>query len=394
MSTSCQDRCGGRTDNGQKSVQKTSEPNLIDILGTLVSIDTADPPGGEIEAARYIAGVLEKAGLDYEIDEFEHRRANVLARVKGQGTKPPLVFSAHIDTVPVGRQPWTTTPFSATISNGRMYGRGSADMKSGLAAMLVSAIDLSRGTEALSGDLILAFTAGESSNCLGARRLVQKGSLADAGALLVSEPSSMGIIVAEMAVLWLRITARGRLGHVSGYSGVNAIDAMSDFIQSLRSAQLPHSNHPLLPAQTIRIGTISGGSAVNVTPDHCEAEVDVRLHPSVDPSEVIRILTAVAGPNIEIEVSDFKPAVETAPDHPFVVECMSALEAATSAPPAPEGVAYYSDATIYTAAHRTPFAIIGPGERGMSGQVDESVELAQVGRAVSVYSNIARRWLS
>ncbi|NIA70959.1 M20 family metallopeptidase [Pelagibius litoralis] len=368
--------------------------NALEFLRNLITIETCDPPGREVDAARYIRNTLAASGIPAEIDEFLPGRANLLAKIVGAGEKPPLVFSAHLDTVPVGHQPWSVPPFSGEIREGRLFGRGASDMKSGVTAMAAAAARLASGGTSLAGDLILAFSAGESSNCLGAKRFVERGDIADAGAILVSEPSSLGIIVSEMGVLWLRAVAHGRLGHVSGNSGVNAIEAMSDFLRDLRTINLPSPEHALLPNPSICVGTISGGSAVNITPDRCEAEIDIRLRSGTDQKVIISILKDIAPPEIELIVSDFKPPVETAPDHPFVVTCMRALEVGSGAAPIPQGVAYYSDATIFNEAHGTPFAIIGPGDNGMSGQVDESVDLNNVEQAIEIYCRIAKSWLA
>lgn len=368
--------------------------NVIEFLQNLVAIETCDPPGREIDAARYIRDILAASNVQIEIDEFRPGRANLLARLAGTGEKPPLVFSAHLDTVPVGHQPWSISPFSGQIRDGRLFGRGASDMKSGVTAMTAAAVQLATDGTSLAGDLILAFSAGESSDCLGAKRIVERGDIANAGAILVSEPSSLGIIVSEMGVLWLRVIANGRLGHVSGDSGVNAIEAMADFLHDLRAVNLPSPNHILLPEPSIRVGTISGGSAINITPDRCEAEIDIRLRPGVAPETVVSILKRVAPPEFELAVSDFKPAAETAREHPFVIACTKALEAESGTSPTLQGVAYYSDATIFNDAYGIPFAIIGPGDNGMSGQIDESVDLGNIERAIKIYCDIARSWLA
>lgn len=363
-------------------------------LQELVSIETCDPPGNEIEAANLIASRLDEFGIEVEIDEFLPGRANVLGRLRGQDRKPPLVYSAHIDTVPIGNQTWSVGAFSGEIRDGRLYGRGASDMKSGLVAMAIAARDLAERGVPLAGDLILAFSAGESSNCLGAKRFVERGLLAQAGALLVSEPSSLQLVTAEMGVLWLRAVSHGKIGHVSGNGGANAIDGMLGFLGKIGAHVLPEMDHAILPEQSLSVGRIRGGSAVNVTPDLCEAEIDIRLRPNVDIDTVVNGLRALAPATIDIEVTDFKPAVETAASDPFAMLCAQILEPHTGQAPKALGVSYYSDATILSTAHGTPFTIIGPGDLGMSGEADESVSLDALHKSVQIYSDIAERWLS
>ncbi|MBB6488661.1 succinyl-diaminopimelate desuccinylase [Rhizobium lusitanum] len=362
----------------------------LDLLCKLVRIESCDPPGREIEVARSLEAELIRAGVQVELDEFAPGRANLLARLPGAGTKPPLVFSAHLDTVPVGTTGWTEEPFGGHIRDGRLYGRGASDMKSGVVAMTAALLEIAATGTPLTGDLLLAFSAGESSNCLGAKRFVERRTFAEAGAILVSEPSSLELIIAEMGVLWLRATAFGRVGHVSGDGGDNAIMKMVSILPQIQSVPLPCTDHPLLPEPTIRIGTIHGGAAVNVTPDRCFVDIDVRIHPGTAPSEILDLLEPLG---LDLEILDFKPSVETAIDHPFTQTCLQACAANRSQAPRISGVAYYSDATIYTSAFETPFVIIGPGELGMSGQTDEFVEIEKFNQAIAIYRAIAESYL-
>lgn len=368
--------------------------DAVAFLQRLIAIETCDPPGREIDAAVVVRDQLDALGIEAELDEFAPGRANVLGRVPGAGSKPPLVLSAHLDTVPVGTAPWSSPPFSGALRDGRVHGRGAADMKSAVAAIVAAAVALKRRPEPLAGDVLLAFSAGESSNCLGARRFVERGLQARMGALLVGEPSSLDVIVAEKAALWVRATARGRSGHVSGDAGVNAIAVMMDFLRILETAELPAPPHPLLDGPSLRVGRISGGSAVNVTPDACSAEIDIRLAPGIAPDAVLAMLRGLAPDAVTLETMDFKPAVESAPDSPFVRLCAEACVAEAGRNPAILGVAYFSDATVLAAGLDVPFAIVGPGELGMSAQPDEWVSVEKVEAAARIYRRVAENWLA
>jgi succinyl-diaminopimelate desuccinylase len=369
------------------------------LLARLIGIETCDPPGGEIEIARLVRGYLDDHGIDAELDEFAPGRANVVARLKGDGGRPGLIFSAHFDTVPVGAQPWSHGPFAAEVVGGRLYGRGASDMKSGMAAMIRAAVALRQSNAALAGDLILAFSAGESSNCLGAKRMVARGDLKGAGHFLVSEPTSLGILIAEKGALWLRLIAHGRGGHASAAEGSalesrSAITRMMAALQTLESLRFDIADHPLLGAPSLAVGTIRGGSVVNLTPDRCEAEIDLRLLPGQDPKGVIASIAEHVGDDIEIETIDYKPPVETAPQDPFVGACVEACRAVGGHAPVPAGVSYYSDATVICPALDLPMVILGPGELGMSGQTDEYVELAKLEEAVPIFERVARTMLA
>ncbi len=375
------------------TMSETSE-----LLARLIGVETCDPPGGEVEIARLVHGYLQENGIAATYDEFQPGRANVLARLEGSGGRPGLIFSAHFDTVPVGAQPWSYAPFAAEVVDGRLYGRGASDMKSGMAAMISAAIAIKRSGDRLDGDLILAFSAGESSNCLGAKRMVENGDLKGAGHFLVSEPTSLGVLIAEKGALWLRLIAHGKGGHASADEGGatesrSAISRMMAALSTLESARFDVADHPLLGAPGLTVGTIRGGSVVNMTPDLCEAEIDLRLLPGQDPDAIIARLGSLVGDGIEIATIDYKPPVETAPDHPFVGACIDACRHVTGDTPTPAGVSYYSDATVICPALDLPMVILGPGELGMSGQTDEFVELAKLEQSVPIFERAARSML-
>ncbi|MER9877362.1 M20 family metallopeptidase [Mesorhizobium sp. M0195] len=366
----------------------------IRFLQQIVTIDSCDPPGNEIEVAKLVHAELLALGIEAELDEFLPGRANVLSRIRGTGEKPALLFSSHMDTVPVGTAPWRLPPFSGEIAQGRLYGRGSTDMKSALAAMIAAAGNLADKRETLKGDLILAFTAGESSNLLGARRFAEQGIKEEIGAFLCGEPSDLDIIIVEKAALWLRATAMGRLGHVSGEPGINAIDAIHSFLTRLYSLELDCPPHPLLDGPTIRVGRIEGGSAINLTPDRCAVDIDIRLPPGVDHLAVVTRVENIAPEDVVIRILDFKPAVESLPDESFVKLCSDVCTRHRMRKPEIKGVSYYSDGAILLEGLSVPFAIIGPGDLGLSGQPDESVSVDNVLKAVEIYQDVAAAWLS
>ena len=370
-------------------------PDPVLLLQKLIRIPSADPPGGELAVAELVADAMRAAGIETELDEFLPGRANVLGRIRGTGGARPIVFSSHMDTVPVGDLPWSFDPFGGDLVDGRVRGRGATDMKSALAAFVSAGAMLASRDTAPKGDVILAFTAGESANCLGAKRFVEQGLQAEIGAFLCGEPSSLDVVVVEKAILWLEARAEGQVGHVSGTGGVNAISLMARFIAALDAAVLDVPAHPLLTGPSVTVGRISGGTAVNVTPDLCTAEIDVRFPPGVDRAGIIRQLRALAPDGVSLTETDFKPAVEAAPDSAFVRVCQDAARAETGRDAAIRGVSYYSDgAILLDGLHDTPFAIVGPGDLGLSGMVDETVAAEAVRQAARIYLRIVDAWFA
>lgn len=366
----------------------------VALAADLIRIPSCDPPGGELAVAQAVASTLATLGIPATPDEFLPGRANVLARIPGRGEKPPLVLSAHLDTVPTGDRPWAFDPFVGDVVNGRLRGRGASDMKSALACFIAAAQRINQRESPLAGDLILAFTAGESANCLGARRLVEQGFQREIGAFLCGEPSTLDLIVVEKAILWLEAEAIGSMGHVSGDAGINAINLMIDFLADLRRVRLDLPAHPLLTPPSINVGRINGGTAVNITPDRCTAEIDVRFGPGIAVDDVLAQITPVVPDRINLRITDFKPAVEEPPASPFVTVCADAVAAVTGRTPDVRGVSYYSDAAILLDGIDVPFAILGPGDLGMSGQYDEGARADLLHAAVDIYVRIAEEWLA
>jgi succinyl-diaminopimelate desuccinylase len=147
----------------------------VAFLSRLIGLESPDPPGREIDVAEAVHAEMTRLGISSTLDAFQPGRANVIGRVPGGGRRRPLVFSAHLDTTPIGRQPWSFDPFAGDVVDGRIRGRGASDMKGAVSAFIAAAARLAARPTPLAGDVILAFTAGESSNCLGARRLVEQG---------------------------------------------------------------------------------------------------------------------------------------------------------------------------------------------------------------------------
>ncbi len=356
------------------------------LLAALIRAQSPDPPGDERAVAGVLAGALRDLGLDPRVEEFAPRRFNVTARLVGRAPGPGLVFSAHMDTLPVGTGVWRHDPFAAVVEGGRIFGRGACDMKSGLVAMVAAAVEVAGAGGPARGDLVLAFTGGESSSCLGAKRLVAQGALRDCDAILVSEPTSLDVVTAEKGALWLRATARGRAGHLSGGPVDSAILRMLAVLPGL-SAGLPGDVHPLLGQATLTIGTIAGGTAINLVPDLCTADLDLRFLPGQDPDA---LTDALAAPGLGIERLDLKPPVETPVDDPFVRLCLAQAARLRGVPLSPRGVAYFSDACVLAPAFGLSMVIIGPGMLGGSGAVDESCALSDVDLAARIFARIAR----
>ena len=178
--------------------------NALELTRRLIAFDTTNPPGNELPCAQFLAELLRAGGFQTEICTFEPNRGNVIARLAGTETQAPLVLSGHMDTVPLGNAPWSAGDFAGEIRDGKLYGRGSSDMKSGVAAIVTAALDIA-ATGGLKRGLVLLLTGGEEVGCAGARHMVANGlSIPGASALLVAEPTSNHPATGHKGALYMK----------------------------------------------------------------------------------------------------------------------------------------------------------------------------------------------
>src|SRR5919106_2086095 len=261
----------------------------VRLLTECVQLPTVNPPGNEKLAADWLAAQLERKGFSPRVDDLGGNRANIVTVLPGTGKKPALVFNGHLDVVPVGDTPWTHEPFAGVQANGRLYGRGTSDMKSGLMAMVMAVDALKQAAVPLKGDLILSGVADEESTALGAKAWVQAGGLQGVGAIVIGEPTDLEVYIAEKGACWLEITTYGKTAHGSMPDlGINAVMHMTTALHALTRLSLPFQPHPLFDQPTMNVGTIAGGNKTNVVPDRCTATIDLRTLPGMRHEDLLR----------------------------------------------------------------------------------------------------------
>jgi succinyl-diaminopimelate desuccinylase len=375
---------------------------LVELASAAVRVPTVNPPGNERALAELFAARLSEGGLETELVSHGAGRASLLARLRGAGERPGLILTGHLDVVGAGDRAWRHDPFGGQVVGERLYGRGSTDMKGALASMAAAALALRRAGVRLGGDLLLAFTAGEEVDSLGALALAEGGHLGGADGLIVGEPTDLEVYVAEKGNVTVEIRTAGTSAHASmAHLGRNAIYAMADVIAALERHRFDAPPHRLLGRPTLSVGTVRGGTGSNVVPDGCAIEVDVRSLPGQSVEGVVGELEALladlrhARPDLDARVSQTRgrEAVETSADAPLVGEVVAAVEAVTGRRPSPAGVMYATDASVLVPALAVPMAICGPGHRELAHQTDEHVSLAALEQAARVYALVALRRL-
>lgn len=368
--------------------------DAIELTKQIVRMNTINPPGDEEACARHIGAMLEAAGYAVRYYPMGDRRANLVARIGGNDRKAPLCITGHIDTVPLGAASWHKDPFAGETDANRLYGRGTSDMKSGVAAFVAAAVQLGPRL-ARSPGLELVITAGEETGCQGAFALANaQGALGRAGAIVVGEPTSNYPFVGHKGAFWLNAHTHGVTAHGSmPEKGVNAVYKAARALGALERFQFASPPHPLMGQASLNVGTIRGGLNINSVPDEAVIGIDIRSVPTSRHADVRAQLERALGDEVELEtLLDLDP-VYTVPEDPWIQQVFDVMAPLLGARPEPKVATYFTDAAALGAAYRSPpTVILGPGEAQMAHQTDEYCIIDRVQTAVAGYEEITRRW--
>jgi len=376
---------------------------LVDLTIQLVQTSTENPPGNEKVAAQFLKPLLSKMGFKVKILLSPKGRWNLIAEKRwGRGGRT-LLFNGHLDVVPAGEpSKWKYPPFQGKLSRGRIYGRGASDMKSGIASFLhaLSVIDRSK-ISLHQGAVILHLVSDEESHGhQGMGFLTQRGGI-HGDAALVGEPTDLHPVIAHKGALWLRISTFGKSAHsAKPHLGVNAIGKMMALIDRLNSIPWERE-HPLLGKPTLSIGTIRGGTKINVVPDRCDIEVDRRMLPGENREDVLgemkKILDLIQSQDplfqYRMEEMDFAEASEVDPEVEIVKIGVQAIEKVMGKKPPLRAFSGFTDSRFYINQCHIPTLIFGPGDTSQIHTVDESVEVEALIQAAHIYAWIVINYL-
>ena len=369
----------------------------VALARSLVAVPSVNPvlaPGGsgEGDIAVLAAEWLSEWGLETETEEVAPGRWNVVARLVGEG--PVLVLNGHLDTI--GVEGMTVPPFDAALDGERLTGRGSCDMKGGVAALLAATARL-----ASSGprpNLLVALTADEEHASLGMSAFVASGRAGDLA--VVCEPTSLAVMPAHKGFVWIRATFRGRAAHGSlPEVGIDAIRHAGLYLAALDgyAAELvAREEHRLLGHGSFHAGTITGGSAESVYPDRCELLLERRTMPGESPETVMDEFRKVLGElrardddlEATLEMTLERPGTEVPEDAPLVQGLLSAASAHGDSPPV-VGMTAWVDAALLNVAG-TPAVCYGPGAIAQAHTADEWIETREIRLCTDVLESFAR----
>jgi succinyl-diaminopimelate desuccinylase len=370
-----------------------SKQDAVALTRDLLRFDTINPPGLEHDCAHMAAGLLQDAGFSVEFFEYEKDRTSVVARAGGKAGKDPLCLTGHLDVVPLGTRKWSKDPFSGEADGDKLYGRGSSDMKAGVAAMVVAALSFSRKLNNTPG-LVLVLTAAEENGCIGSRHLAALPKLmGKAGAIVVGEPTSNYPMVGHKGSIKFHATFNGVSAHGSmPQLGVNAIYKAAKAIAKLEEFQFGVPEHPVMGLPTMNVGTVEGGSGVNLVPDLAKIGVDIRTVPGVNHEELILKLEKILNA-AELEVFADSQAVWTEPQEAWVQRVFEICKPILKEAPVARTMPYMTDAANLRKAYdNAPTLVLGPGEAAMAHQTDEYCNMERIRQSVQIYEEIIRDW--
>jgi acetylornithine deacetylase len=373
--------------------------SLRELVGELVAIDSVNPDlvaggAGEMEIARFIAGWLQASGVEARVDEIAPGRANVIGVARGTGGGRTLLLNGHTDTV--GHDGYER-PLEARVDGDRLYGRGSVDMKGGLAAALWACVEAAR--LGLPGDVVVAAVCDEEFASIGSQAVAAQ---VRADAAIVTEPTALEVCVAHKGFAWLEVEIAGRAAHGSQPQlGIDAIAKAGRVLTGIdqlgrRLAQEP--GHALLGPGSVHASVIEGGQELSSYPERCLVQLERRTIPGegrdVVESQLRELVeqAAAADPELRAEMRTtlVRPPFEVGLEEEIVRLVRAHAQRVLGVAPAVIGWAAWMDSAILTGAG-IPTVVFGPGGEGAHAVV-EWVDLASVERCADVLLAAAREF--
>ncbi len=372
------------------------------ILERLIGFETISA-APNLELIRYVRDLLAGAGVAAAlIPDATGTKANLYATI-GPRDRPGVMLSGHTDVVPVENQAWTRPPFRLTEAEGRLYGRGAADMKGFVACAVAAALAAARRD--LATPLHLALSHDEEVGCLGVRSLIDllAGAPVRPRMCIVGEPTGMAVATGHKGKRGLHATCRGREGHTAlAPLAMNALHLAADLAQAVRAAQARLAAEGArdgdydVPYTTLHVARIAGGGALNIVPNRAEVDFEIRHLAEDDPEALVAeiaaaaagIVAATGDPDAAIGIAEVMnyPGLGTAPDA-AVVAFVKALTGAN----ATIKVAFGTEGGLFADRLGLPTVVCGPGSMAQGHKPDEFVTVAQIDRCEAMLAALLDR---
>ena len=397
-------------------LSRIDDAELIQLTRDLIRIPSVirpgDPTATEAAVAAHVERWLAKEGFAVEVQEVAPGRPNVLGVIGEKGAGRSLLVEGHTDVVTEGdAREWTHAPFAADLVDGRIYGRGAADMKGGLAAAMVAAAAIKRSGRALAGRLVVGALVDEEGDMLGVKHLCQTPIGRDLSAAIICEPEQNELCLEQRGVVWARVSAHGRMAHgAMPEAGANPITALGAILAEVpalerrlrrQSARSRHLRPPTVTPTVIK-APIEGVPQSNVIPSSACATLDVRLTPGPDADAVTAEIDALCRqaekrcPGVRIEwkaINGFRLPTSVEAKEPLVRAMVKAVRQVSGRRARFGGVPGSTDGTILRMTLGIPIVTCGPGHRLIPHQVNEYVETSELVEAARIYVASALNFL-
>jgi succinyl-diaminopimelate desuccinylase len=398
------------------ALPRIDEGELIGLTRDLVRIPSVvrpgDPTATEAAAAAHVEAWMRANGFEVEVQEVAPGRPNVLGVIGDASAGPTLLLEGHTDVVTEGDPAlWSRAPFGGDLVDGRIYGRGSADMKGGLAAAMAAAAAIKRSGTPLAGRLVVGALVDEEGDMLGARHLCTTALGRQLSAAIICEPEQNELCLEQRGVVWARVSVRGRMAHgAMPEAGINPIAALGVLLREAPALErrlrklcprTPHLSPPTV-TPTTALAPVQGVPQPNVIPSMAHVTLDVRLTPGPDADTVAkeidlacqRAMDTCPGTTIEWQaLNGFRMATRVDRSEPLVGAMVRAVRQATGRPAKFGGVPGSTDGTILRTTLGIPIVTCGPGDRQIPHQVDEYVEVSELIDAARIYVASALNFL-
>ncbi|MEA1939663.1 MAG: M20 family metallopeptidase [Candidatus Caldatribacteriota bacterium] len=361
---------------------------LVEFLQKLIQINSENPPGNESKIAHFIKEFLSSNDIDSEIVQLEEGRDSLVAKIPGKEERN-IAFCGHLDTVRVKEEYWEKPPFQGLIENDRMYGRGTSDMKGGVAAMIYAAILLKRRGIIPQKTILLALTADEEWGYRGAKDLTNKGYFNQTDFLIITEPSTLQVSCGEKGELWISAKFYGKSAHGSTPEvGVSSVIPGSELIMEVTGQYKKIFKTDYFWGKTsMNIGQFHGGVQVNIVPNYSEIQFDFRVISEEDKEKAIELIKKTGediaekyNVRFEEEVFNYKHPIFTDPKNPYIqkfIKTAGVDEAVITR--------YCTDGATIIPEKKIPFTIYGPGDIAQAHQNDEYIELKSLYQSVDTF---------
>ena len=377
---------------------------IIELTRELVRTPTINPPADTRRCAETILGRFQKDHIDAEIIEGRKGACNVVARLPGKGKGKVLLLNGHIDVVPPGED-WTVDPFGAEIRDQKIYGRGTSDMKSGIASMMAAMIGLKRSGLPFYGEIIFTAVCDEETGSeFGTAYLLKKGVGKDAAFAIVAEPTNLRVELGNRGLRWVDITVKGKASHAGRpYLGINAISYGARLVEAIHSIKFKNRNDAFdVPEPSLSVTMIHGGSKENIIPDRCELVLDRRMIPG-ETSETVTAELNTAIDSVLLQEKDLRIECKLRPNRwdaylisetePVAQALMEAFREVTGKRGETGAKAGCTDGSHIFNFGGIPAALFGPGNAGMSHKADEWVAIEDLAPSTQVLASAFNRLL-